>query len=162
MNKQYGILTALILLLIAAATGVYFIYQAKYQTAYDALDPDTGLVITVNGVTSGEKLPQTPVYGGALLTKLGISSVQYQKIQNVIQATVTDTYKNTYNQVAINAKSLLFDKSSRTYTFKARLGDIGSTKYIFVTIKMVSDTEFTIEIKDDESKVLKNDNSVKV
>ncbi len=158
--KRYIIIASLIFVLILSALGVYFIYQAKFKVSYDTLDPDTGQIITVNGVTSGEKASEFSLYGSSLLIDKGMGSHQSKKVVSLLKTTVIDTYKNTYKQVAINAKSLTYTKNTRVYSFKVRLGEVDSKKYIFVTITDIDMSHFSLKIDDDTSKTIKNEPSV--
>lgn len=155
--KRYFILAGLIFTLIIVATSVYGIYQSKYQVSYSSIDPDTGMAITVNGVSSGEKQSDFVINGGSLLKEKGIPVKQYNSLYTILKAS-----SSGYSQVAINAASIKHDTTTNTYTFKIRLGDIGSSKYIFVTMKVVDESTFDIKVVDDKGKTIKEESSVKV
>lgn len=155
--KRYFILAGLIFTLIIVASGVYAIYQSKYRVSYSSIDPDTGRAITVNGVSSGEKQSDFVINGGSLLTEKGIATKQYNSLYTILKAS-----SSGYSQVAVNAESIKHDTTTNTYTFKVRLGDIGSSKYIFVTMKVVDESTFDIKIVDDKGKIIKEELSVRV
>lgn len=155
--KRYFILAGLVFTLVIVASGVYAIYQSKYQVSYSSIDPDTGMVITVNGVSSGEKPSDFVIHGGSLLKDKGVPAKQYDSLYTILKAS-----SSGYSQVAVNAASIKRDDTTKTYTFKLRLGDIGSNRYIFVTMKVVDESTFDIKVVDDKGKIIKEESSVRV
>ncbi len=161
MKRQYVILGLLILLLIVLSAVFSSIYNSKFKNSYTSLDPDTDQTITVNGVSSGENVTKTFVYGIEPLQQKGLSENQTSKLSDELIKVIDSKFSNNYKSISINAESVMFDSSTKTYSFKARLGDIESKVYIFIDVVVPTQKQLKVTIKDSSSKVI-NESTINI
>ncbi len=154
MKRQYIVLILLTLLLIVLFAVFSSVYNAKFKTSYTSLDPDTDQTVTVNGVNSGENVTKTFVYGVEPLQQKGLSENQTSKLSDALIKIIDSKFNNNYKSISINAESVTFDKSTNTYSFKARLGDLESKVYVFIDVTVPNKKQLKVIIKNDSSTVI--------
>lgn len=161
-GKQLKTLLLLVVALVGLCVTTYALYRNKYVTEYSVKDPDSGQIVLYN--SSRNPTPdQSPVLltSSTRLLELGMTGGQYVALNKHITDTVIQAYGSKYETVSVNTDSTAYDGIEGVYTFRVRLGEIGSKTYLSVSAAVKSEDTLQVTIKDASGAVIK-DSSVKV
>jgi hypothetical protein len=157
-TKRYflsiGLLLVALIILISLAVSLY---RSKYSQQYSVIDPDSGQTILYNG--SGDKtvVSKSPILllSSPRLLSLGMTNAQYSALNANLISSITALYGKKYTIVSENTNSTVYDDNAKRFSFKARLGDVNSKTYVYITVGVQGDGSLDVAIKDSQGKTLK-------
>lgn len=154
MKKIYRTTIILALVLVALSAATVYLYNAKYVQEYSVKDPDSGQVILVNSSTNKDR-PALQLLGPQNILDKGMTTDQYVALKKDLANTISDAYRKKYKSAAINADSVAHNSETDTFSFKVRIGEIGSDNYLSVTAAITTEDTLQVTVKDATGKVLK-------
>lgn len=154
MKKLYRTTIILALVFVVLSLATMYLYNAKYVQEYSVKDPDSGQVVLFNSSTNKER-PPLQLLGPQNILDKGMTTNQYAALKKDLADTISNTYQKKYKSAAINADSVAHDSETDTFSFKVRVGEIGSDKYLSVTAIVTTEDTLQVTVKDDTGKVLK-------
>ena len=154
-HNPYKTLVLLLVIALGLGAGTLQLYRSKYVNEYSVLDPDSGQTILLNSASNRQR-PDLMLLGNQKLLDMGMSYTQYSTMLTTLTNTITDTYQKQYKSAAINSNSITYDAKTSTFTFRVRVGEIGSGKYLAAKVRMLGKFGLGVTITDANGKILKD------
>ncbi len=154
MKKLYRSIIILTLALVALSIVTAHLYNTKYVKEYAVKDPDSGQTVVFNSSTNKDR-PALQLLGPQNILDKGMTVDQYAALKKSLTDTISSAYPKKYKSAAINADSVALDSETDTFSFKVRLGEIGSDTYLSVTAAVTSDDTLQVTVKDSTGTVVK-------